>query len=93
MSFHNRSDALIELLEELTQEGHESVLVFICGGRRFTRLYPTFGAVIVVAVADGGHLLESVFRTKRKQIIPTAKHPITHDRTALPYECVISPQE
>jgi glutathione synthase/RimK-type ligase-like ATP-grasp enzyme len=27
MSFHNRSDALIELLEELTQEGHEYVLV------------------------------------------------------------------
>jgi hypothetical protein len=27
MSFTNRSDALIELLEELTQEGHEYVLV------------------------------------------------------------------
>jgi len=27
MSFNNRSDALIELLEELTQEGHEYVLV------------------------------------------------------------------
>ncbi len=25
MSFHNRSDALIELLEELTQDGHEYV--------------------------------------------------------------------
>jgi hypothetical protein len=27
VSFHNRSDALIELLEELTQEGQEYVLV------------------------------------------------------------------
>ncbi|MFC6616173.1 hypothetical protein ACFQAS_14800 [Halopenitus salinus] len=27
MSFNNRSDALIELLEELIQEGHEYVLV------------------------------------------------------------------
>jgi hypothetical protein len=27
ISFHNRSDALIELLEELTQVGHEYVLV------------------------------------------------------------------
>lgn len=27
MSFTNRSDALIELLEDLTQEGHEYVLV------------------------------------------------------------------
>jgi len=27
MSFNNRSDALIELLEELTQAGHEYVLV------------------------------------------------------------------
>jgi hypothetical protein len=27
VSFNNRSDALIELLEELTQEGHEYVLV------------------------------------------------------------------
>jgi hypothetical protein len=35
----------MELLEELTQEGHEYVLVFICGGRRFTRLYPTCSAL------------------------------------------------
>jgi len=27
VSFNNRSDALIELLEDLTQEGHEYVLV------------------------------------------------------------------
>ena len=27
MSFNNRSDALTELLEDLTQEGHEYVLV------------------------------------------------------------------
>ncbi len=26
MSFNNRSDALIELLEELTQQGHEYIL-------------------------------------------------------------------
>ncbi|SNR65673.1 hypothetical protein SAMN06266787_10842 [Halorubrum ezzemoulense] len=37
MSFTNRSDALIELLEELTQAGHEYVLI---GGYSSVQITP-----------------------------------------------------
>ena len=48
MSFHNRSDALIELLEELTQEGHEYVLV---GGYAVSAFNARFSTDLDIVVA------------------------------------------
>jgi hypothetical protein len=48
MSFHNRSDALIELLEELTRAGHEYVLV---GGYAVSAFNARFSTDLDVVVA------------------------------------------
>ena len=48
MSFHNRSDALIELLEELTQSGHEYVLV---GGYAVSAFNARFSTDLDIVVA------------------------------------------
>jgi hypothetical protein len=48
MSFHNRSDALIELLEDLTQEGHEYVLV---GGYAVSAFNARFSTDLDIVVA------------------------------------------
>ena len=48
MSFHNRSDALIELLEELTQAGHVYVLV---GGYAVSAFNARFSTDLDVVVA------------------------------------------
>lgn len=48
MSFHNRSDALIELLEELTQNGHEYVLV---GGYAVSAFNARFSTDLDIVVA------------------------------------------
>jgi radical SAM superfamily enzyme YgiQ (UPF0313 family) len=48
MSFHNRSDALIELLEELTQEGPEYVLV---GGYAVSAFNARFSTDLDMVVA------------------------------------------
>src|SRR6056297_3512791 len=48
MSFNNRSDALIELLEELTQEGHEYVLV---GGYAVSAFNARFSTDLDIVVA------------------------------------------
>ena len=48
MSFHNRSDALIELLEELTDEGHEYVLV---GGYAVSAFNARFSTDLDIVVA------------------------------------------
>nr|WP_241154844.1 hypothetical protein [Halorubrum sp. CSM-61] len=49
MSFNNRSDALIELLEELTQEGHEYVLV---GGYAVSAFNALFSTDLDIVVAS-----------------------------------------
>ena len=48
MSFNNRSDALIELLEGLTQEGHEYVLV---GGYAVSAFNARFSTDLDIVVA------------------------------------------
>jgi hypothetical protein len=48
MSFNNRSDALIELLEELTQQGHEYVLV---GGYAVSAFNARFSTNLDIVVA------------------------------------------
>jgi len=48
MSFHNRSDALIELLEELTSEDHEYVLV---GGYAVSAFNARFSTDLDIVVA------------------------------------------
>ncbi|RLM83824.1 hypothetical protein D3D02_16565 [Halobellus sp. Atlit-38R] len=48
MSFNNRSDALIELLEELTQQGHEYVLV---GGYAVSAFNARFSTDLDIVVA------------------------------------------
>jgi len=48
MSFNNRSDALIELLEELTQEDHEYVLV---GGYAVSAFNARFSTDLDIVVA------------------------------------------
>jgi len=48
MSFNNRSDALIELLEELTQAGHEYVLV---GGYAVSAFNARFSTDLDIVVA------------------------------------------
>ena len=48
MSFHNRSDALIELLEGLTQAGHEYVLV---GGYAVSVFNARFSTDLDIVVA------------------------------------------
>ena len=48
MSFNNRSDALIELLEELTKEGHEYVLV---GGYAVSAFNARFSTDLDIVVA------------------------------------------
>ncbi len=48
MSFHNRSDALIELLEEFTQEEHRYVLV---GGYAVSAFNARFSTDLDIVVA------------------------------------------
>jgi len=63
MSFNNRSDALIELLEELTQEQHEYVLV---GGYAVSAFNARFSTDldIVVAPDSKADFVELVLRTR-----------------------------
>jgi len=49
MSFNNRSDALIELLEEFTQEGHEYVLA---GGYAVSAFNARFSTDLDVVAPD-----------------------------------------
>lgn len=48
MNFHDRSDALIELLEEITQAGHEYVLV---GGYAVSAFNARFSTDLNIVVA------------------------------------------
>jgi len=56
MSFNNRSDALIELLEELTQEDHEYVLV---GGYAVSAFNARFSTDLDIVVAPDSRLTSS----------------------------------
>ena len=56
MSFNNRSDALIELLEELTQQGHEYVFV---GGYAVSAFNARFSTDLDIVVAPNPRLTSS----------------------------------
>jgi predicted nucleotidyltransferase component of viral defense system len=67
MSFNNRSDALIELLKELTQAGHKYVLV---GGYAVSAFNARFSTDLDIVVAPDSKLNSSNSsndRTSRKR--------------------------
>jgi len=91
MSFNNRSDALIELLEELTQEGHEYVLV---GGYAVSAFNTRFSTDldIVVAPDSKADFVEFLERRDFKETDSHAKKWF-YDTEVLEYEKRLTPQQ
>ncbi|WP_135305566.1 nucleotidyltransferase family protein [Haloarcula amylovorans] len=91
MSFHNRSDALIELLEELTQEGHEYVLV---GGYAVSAFNARFSTDldIVVAPDSKDEFVEFLERQDFEETDSHAKEWF-YDTEVIEYEKRITPQQ
>lgn len=91
MSFNNRSDALIELLEELTQAGHEYVLV---GGYAVSAFNARFSTDldIVVAPDSKAELVEFLEHRGFEETDSHAKEWF-YDTEVLEYEKRITPQQ
>jgi len=91
MSFHNRSDALIELLEEITQAGHEYVLV---GGYAVSAFNARFSTDldIVVAPDSKAEFAEFLERQGFEETDSHAKEWL-YDTEVIEYEKRLTPQQ
>ena len=91
MSFNNRSDALIELLEELTEEGHEYILV---GGYALSAFNTRFSTDldIVVAPDSKAGFIEFLERRDFEEADSHAKEWF-YDTEVIEYEKRLTPQQ
>lgn len=91
MSFHNRSDALIELLEELTQEDHEYVLV---GGYAVSAFNAHFSTDLYIVVAPDSKAEFAEF-LERQGFEETDSHAKEwfYDTEVIEYEKRLTPQQ
>jgi hypothetical protein len=91
MSFNNRSDALIELLEELTQEGHEYVLV---GGYAVSAFNTRFSTDLDIVVAPDSKA-DFVEFLERRDFEETDSHAKEwfYDTEVIEYEKRLTPQQ
>jgi hypothetical protein len=91
MSFHNRSDALIELLNEITQAGHEYVLV---GGYAVSAFNARFSTDldIVVAPDSKAEFAEFLERQGFEEADSHAKEWFYHTEV-IEYEKRLTPQQ
>ncbi|MFC7114679.1 nucleotidyltransferase domain-containing protein [Natronoarchaeum sp. GCM10025703] len=91
MSFHNRSDALIELLEELTQAGHEYVLV---GGYAVSAFNARFSTDLDIVVAQDtkAGFIEFLERRGFEETDSHAKEWF-YDTEVIEYEKRLTPQQ
>ena len=91
MSFNNRSDALIELLEELTQAGHEYVLV---GGYAVSAFNARFSTDLDIVVAPDSKA-DFVEFLERRDFEETDSHAKEwfYDTEVIEYEKRLTPQQ
>src|SRR6056297_1554164 len=91
MSFNNRSDALIELLEELTQSGHEYVLV---GGYAVSTFNARFSTDLDIVVAPDTKAEFAEF-LERRDFEKTDSHAKEwfYDTEVIEYEKRLTPQQ
>ncbi|WP_254521827.1 nucleotidyltransferase family protein [Natrinema caseinilyticum] len=91
MSFHNRSDALIELLEELAQNDHEYVLV---GGYAVSAFNARFSTDLDIVVAPNTKE-EFVEFLEARGFVKTGSHAKQwfYDTEVLEYEKRLAPQQ
>jgi hypothetical protein len=91
MSFHNRSDALIELLEELTQKNHEYVLV---GGYAVSAFNARFSTDLDIVVAPNSKT-EFVEFLEAHRFEETNSHAKEwfYDTEVIEYEKRLAPQQ
>jgi len=91
MSFHNRSDALIELLEELAQAGHEYVLV---GGYAVSAFNARFSTDLDIVVAPDTKAEFAEF-LERQDFEKTDSHAKEwfYDTEVIEYEKRLTPQQ
>jgi len=91
MSFHNRSDALIELLEELTEEGHEYVLV---GGYAVSAFNVRFSTDLDIVVAPSSKT-EFVKFLEDRNFEETDSHAKKwfYDTEVIEYKKQLAPQQ
>ena len=91
MSFHNRSDALIELLEEVTAEGHEYVLV---GGYAVSTFNARFSTDLDIVVAPDTKA-DFVEFLERRDFEKTDSHAKEwfYDTEVIEYEKRLTPQQ
>src|SRR6056297_2241535 len=91
MSFNNRSDALIELLEELTQSGHEYVLV---GGYAVSTFNARFSTDLDIVVAPDSKA-EFVEFLEQQGFEETDSHAKEwfYDTEVIEYEKRLTPQQ
>jgi hypothetical protein len=91
MNFHNRSDALIELLEELTEEGHEYVLV---GGYAVSAFNARFSTDLDIVVAPDSKrdFIEFLEQRDFEQTDSHAKEWF-YDTEVIEYEKRLTPQQ
>ena len=91
MSFNNRSDALIDLLEEFTQEGHEYVLV---GGYAVAAFNARFSTDLDIVVAPDakGDVIEFLEGRGFEKTDSHAKEWV-YDTEVLEYEKRLTPQQ
>ena len=91
MSFHNRSDALIELLDELSEEGHEYVLV---GGYAVSAFNARFSTDLDIVVAPDSKLQFVEFLEQRdfEKMDSHAKEWF-YDTEVIEYEKRLTPQQ
>jgi hypothetical protein len=91
MSFHNRSDALIELLEELTQASHKYVLV---GGYAVSAFNARFSTDLDIVVAPDSKAAFAEFLEQRgfEETDSHAKEWF-YDTEVIEYEKRLTPQQ
>jgi len=91
MSFHNRSDSLIELLEEITQAGHEYVLV---GGYAVSAFNARFSTDLDIVVAPDSKAEFAEF-LERQGFEETDSHAKEwfYDTEVIEYEKRLTPQQ
>lgn len=91
MSFHNRSDALIELLEELIQEGHQYVLV---GGYAVSAFNVRFSTDLDIVIAPDSKT-EIVEFLEDRDFTETDSHAKEwyYDTEVIEYEKRLTPQQ
>ena len=91
MSFHTRSNALIELLEELTQAGHEYVLI---GGYAVSTFNARFSTDLDIVVAPDSKAEFAEF-LERRDFEETDSHAKEwfYDTEVIEYEKRLAPQQ